>query len=95
MKKEIKNVIVLSFEMQILDLFTKQESSCGLHRYGMEDRSPLPDEVMLLETRAVVDGIYEAAGCPRMHTLLQALGLGILLIAHRIPCRIKGIVSRD
>ncbi len=48
MKKEVKNVTELSFEMQILDLFTKHESSCGLHMYGMEDRCPLPDKVMLL-----------------------------------------------
>jgi hypothetical protein len=33
-KRGQKNVTELSFEMQIMDLFTKHESSCGLHRYG-------------------------------------------------------------
>ena len=44
-----------------------------------------PDEVVFLQAGGGVVGVQVAAGRPRVHALLQPLGLGVLLIPHTEP----------
>ena len=44
-----------------------------------------PDEVVFLQAGGGVVGVQEGAGSPWVHTLLQPLCLGVLLIAHTKP----------
>ena len=54
-----------------------------LYRVGVGQE---PDEVVFLEAGGGVVGVEVAAGGPRVHALLQPLGLGVTLVTGPETC---------